>query len=129
NAANADESKVSAYKLTELLVFKNGSKVNSVSDWEKRRLEIIEDFDAEVYGRYPENIPAVNWNVVSRKDSVIDKHPVLIEELLGIVDNSSYPEIEVTIQMTLTLPTNSDEPVPVILKFEWNFPAGFNPNP
>lgn len=129
NAANSDESKVSAYKLPELLTFNNGSMVNSVSDWEKRRLEIIEDFNSEVYGRFPENIPAVNWNVVSRKDSVIGKHPVLIEELLGIVDNSAYPEIEVKIQMTLTLPKNSDKPVPVILKFDWNFPAGFNPNP
>src|SRR5690606_25387333 len=126
NAANAEESKVSTYKLPELLVFKNGSKVNSVADWEKRRLEIIEDFDAEVYGRFPENIPAVNWNVVSRKDSVIGKHPVLIEELLGVVDNSAYPGIGVEIQMTLTLPKNSDKPVPVILKFDWNFPAGFN---
>lgn len=67
NAANSDESKVSEYKLPELLVFKDGRKVNSVSEWEKRRLEIIEDFDAEVYGRFPENIPAVNWKVVSKK--------------------------------------------------------------
>lgn len=126
NAANSDESKVSEYTLPELLVFKDGSKVTSVSEWEKRRQEIIEDFNAEVYGRFPEKIPAVNWKVVSRKDSVIGKYPVQIEELLGVVDNSTYPEIEVEIQMTLTLPKDSDKPVPVILKFDWNFPAGFN---
>lgn len=54
---------------------------------------------------------------------------MLVEELLGVVDNSTYPEIEVKIEMTLTLPKNSDKNVPVILKFDWNFPAGFNPNP
>lgn len=121
NAANSDESKVSEYKLPDLLISKDGSKVNSVSEWEKRRLEIKEDFDAEVYGRFPENIPAVNWKVVSRKDSIIGKYPVLIEELLGVVDNSTYPEIEVEIKMTLTLPRNIHKRVPVILKFDWNF--------
>jgi len=128
NAANSDESKTTDYVLPDLLVLKNGSKVNSVSEWEKRRAEIKEDFDTEVYGRFPNDIPNVNWKVVSRKDSVIGKYPVQIEELLGVVDNSSYPEIEVEIRMTLTLPKNADKSVPVILKFDWNFPAGFNPN-
>ena len=126
NAANSDESKVVDYSLPELLVFKDGSKVTSVSEWKKRRREIKEDFNAEVYGRFPENIPDVNWKVISRKDSIIGEYPVQVEELLGVVDNSAYPEIEVEIQMTLTLPKNSDKKVPVILKFDWNFPAGFN---
>ena len=126
NAANSDESKVVDYSLPELLVFKDGSKVTSVSEWEKRRQEIKEDFNAEVYGRFPENIPDVNWKVISRKDSIIGEYPVQVEELLGVVYNSAYPEIEVEIQMTLTLPKNSDKKVPVILKFDWNFPAGFN---
>lgn len=129
NAANSDESKISNYELPGLMVFKDGSKVNSVSDWEKRRQEIIEDFDAEVYGRFPKEIPDVNWKVVSSKDSLIGKYPVKVEELVGVVDNSVFPEIEVEIQLTLTLPKNSKKPVPVILKFDWNFPAGFNPNP
>ncbi|PKD15874.1 acetyl xylan esterase [Salegentibacter salinarum] len=127
NAANSDESKVLAYNLPDLMVFKDGSKVSSVSEWEKRRLEILEDFNAEVYGRFPENIPAVNWKIISKKNSVIGEYPVQVEELLGVVDNSAYPEIEVEIQMTLTLPKNSDKPAPVILKFDWNFPASFNP--
>lgn len=52
NAANSDESKVSAYNLPNLLISKDGSKVNSVSEWENRRQEIKEDFNAEVYGRF-----------------------------------------------------------------------------
>jgi len=129
NAANSDESKVADYSLPELLVFKDGSKVTSVSEWEKRRQEIKEDFNAEVYGQFPENVPDVNWKVVSRKDSIIGEYPVQVEELLGVVDNSAYPEIEVEIEMTLTLPKNTDKKVPVILKFDWNFPAGFFPEP
>jgi len=79
NPANSDESKVSEYKLPELLIFKKGSKVNSVQEWEQRRQEIMEDFDAEVYGRYPTEIPNVNWKVVSRKDSTIGEYPVKVE--------------------------------------------------
>lgn len=129
NAANSDESKVLEYELPDLLTSNDGTKVSSVSKWENRRNEIKEDFDAEVYGRFPKDIPDVNWKIISEKDSVIGKFPVRVEKLLGVVDNSSYPEIEVEIEMTLTLPKNSDENVPVILKFDWNFPAGFNPNP
>lgn len=129
NAANSDEAKVQEYDLPDLLKFRNGSKVNSVSDWENRRQEIIEDFNAEVYGLFPEDIPGVTWNVIARKDSVIGEYPVQVERLLGEVDNSTYPDIEVNIEITLTLPKNTNKNVPVILKFDWNFPAGYNPNP
>jgi hypothetical protein len=129
NAANSDEAKVLEYTLPDLMIFKNGSIVTSVSEWEQRRQEIMEDFDAEVYGRFPKEVPNVDWKVLSKKDSVIGKYPVQIEELLGVVDNSLYPEIEVEIKMTLTLPKKTDTPTPVILKFDWNFPAGFHPNP
>ncbi|MDN3594423.1 glucuronyl esterase domain-containing protein [Zunongwangia endophytica] len=128
NAANADESKVKDYSLPELLISKGGSKVTSVSAWEKRKQEIKEYFNAEVYGHIPENIPAVNWKVISQKDSVIGKYEVQINKLLGVVDNSAYPEIDVEIQMTLTLPKNTEKKIPLVLKFDWNFPAGFNPN-
>lgn len=126
NAANSDESKVLPYKLPELLHFENGSTVSSVFLWEKRRLEIIEAFDAEVYGRFPKKIPSVRWKLVTEKDSLIGPYPVVIQSLLGVVNNTTYPEIEVNILMTLTLPKDAKN-APVILKFDWNFPAGFNP--
>ena len=134
NAANSDESKVLNYDLPELLVFNNGRKVTSKEQWEERRQEIIEDFNREVYGRLPENIPDVNWKIVSEKDSIIGEHPVRIKELRGVVDNAAYPEIDVNIQMTLTTPANVESEVPVILKFDWNWPGNFrpqteNPNP
>src|SRR5687768_12420039 len=40
NAANKDESKASPYtSLPDPLVFKNGKKVRTAKDWEKRRTE------------------------------------------------------------------------------------------
>lgn len=126
NAANSDEAKASNYKeLPDPLIFKNGQKVTSSEEWRKRRQEILEDFNREIYGRVPENIPEVTWKVISEKDTVIGNYPVNQKELLGVVDNSAYPEIEVGIEMTLTTPKNNAEPVPVILKFDWNWPANF----
>src|SRR5580704_9774840 len=54
NASNTDESKASPYKtLPDSLVFDNGKPVKTADDWKKRRAEILEHFDREVYGRVP----------------------------------------------------------------------------
>jgi hypothetical protein len=60
NAANRDENKVLPYTLPDPLILKNGKKVKNPSDWwSKRRPEIVEDFEKEMYGRLPQNIPKV----------------------------------------------------------------------
>lgn len=125
NAANTDESKASPYtSLPDPLVFNDGTAVNTAEEWEKRRLEILEDFDREIYGRVPENTPVVSWEVVSEKDTVDGGYPVKVKELAGHVDNAAYPSIEVDIQLTLTTPASASGPVPVIMEFSWNFRGG-----
>ena len=55
DAANADESKATPYKsLPDPLLFNDGTPVKTKAQWEKRKLEIFEDFDREIYGRVPE---------------------------------------------------------------------------
>jgi hypothetical protein len=126
NAANADESKATVYKgLPDPMVFKNGNKVKNVKDWDKRRLEIVEDFDKEIYGRMPKNTPKVKWEVLSEKDTLNGTYPVKIKELIGHVDNSAYPAISVDIQMTLTTPANISKPIPVMIEFGFNFPKSW----
>ena len=123
NAANTDESKATPYRsLPDPLLFKNGTTVKTTDQWEKRRLEIFEDFDREIYGRVPEKTPAVYWEVVSEEDTVEGDYPVTRKGLVGHVDNSEYPAISVDIQMTLTTPKKIIKPVPVIIEFGWNFP-------
>src|SRR5438093_7792194 len=67
NYANYDETKANPYpKLPDPLVLKSGAKVKSAKDWwEKRRPEIVEDFDREVYGRVPKDMPKVRWEVAN----------------------------------------------------------------
>jgi hypothetical protein len=83
-------------------------------------LEIYEDYDREIYGRVPENTPAVSWEVISEKDTVNASFPINIKELRGHVDNSAFPDLTVDIELTLTTPLNSKEAVPVIMEFGFN---------
>jgi hypothetical protein len=123
NAANTDESRATPYdSLPDPLLFEDGTTVQTADQWEKRKLEIFEDFDREIYGRVPEKTPAVYWEVVSEKDTVNADYPVITKQLVGHVDNSEYPEITVEIQTTLTTPQNITTPVPVVIELGWNIP-------
>ncbi len=128
NAANTDESKATTYtSLPDPLVFNNGKKVTNTNTWWKRRRpEIVEYFDREIYGRIPANIPRVTWEVVSTEREMNGPYEVVTKKLLGHVDNSSFPAINVDIQLTLTTPANADK-VPVIMEFGFVFPPGFRP--
>src|SRR6476646_11274055 len=62
NHANYDESKANPFpKLPDVLTLKNGRKVTTREQWVQRRAEIVEDFDREVFGRIPKNVPKVTW--------------------------------------------------------------------
>lgn len=129
NAANSDESKASPYTtLPDPLLLNNGQKVtNAKTWWNKRRPELVELFDREVYGRTPKKTPRVTWEVVSTTQEMNGDIPVTLKKLVGHVDNSSYPSIKVDIQLTLGTPANAKGPVPVIMEFGFVFPPGFNP--
>ena len=127
NAANYDESKANPYPaLPDPLLLKNGKKVaNAKTWWKKRRPEIVEDFDREIYGRVPKNTPKVKWEVVSdtmEKNGDVQVHT---KKLTGHIDNSSYPAIRVNIDLTLSIPVNATGPVPVVMEFSFVFPPGF----
>jgi len=126
NAANYDEAKANPYPdLPDPLVLKSGAKITTAKEWwDRRRPEIVEDFDREVYGRVPKHAPAVRWEVTRAEPQTIAGVPVTTRTLVGHVDASAYPAISVDIEMTLTTPAGAARPVPVMLTFGFNFPAG-----
>ncbi len=126
DAANSDESKVGSYILPNPLKLNNGQPVLTTAGWwEERRPEIVEAFDREVYGRLPANLPAVNWKVVSEKDTLVGNFPIREKRLRGIVDNAAYPAVEVEIELLLAIPAATREAVPVVLHFGFiNSPFG-----
>jgi (4-O-methyl)-D-glucuronate---lignin esterase len=119
NHANYDEALANPYPiLPDVLTLKNGKKVTSAAVWWKqRRPEIIEDFDREVLGRVPANVPNVTWRMNRTESFEIGGRAVVGKELIGTVDNSAYPGLTVEIQMTLVTPANPASPVPVMMMF------------
>jgi (4-O-methyl)-D-glucuronate---lignin esterase len=119
NHANYDEATANPYpNLPDVLTLKNGKKITKPDQWwNQRRPEIVEDFEREVIGRVPKNVPKVTWEITKTADSQVAGHPVTGKQLVGHVDNSSFPSITVAIQMTLVLPANAKAPVPVMMMF------------
>jgi hypothetical protein len=132
NAANYDQAKANPYPdLPDVLTLKNGQKVTTAELWWKqRRPEIVEDFEREVIGRVPKNVPKVTWEITTQAtDRVVGKIPVIAKQLVGHVDNSACPSITVDIQMTLVTPAGAKGRVPVLMMFGGFGGGGFPRRP
>lgn len=117
NFTNYDERKANPYPaLPDLLAFKNGKSVKTRADWNRRRVEIKQMFDSEVYGKYPANLPKVTWSVDATENVTFEGIPVVVKRVTGHVDNSSYPSITVPLGLTLVTPASAKgRRVPVII--------------
>ena len=131
NAASTyDEAAAGRYldTLPKLMVMEDGTPVKSVSDWRKRRAEILEDFEREIYGRIPAGVPSVEWVVESEAKGMVDGIETVSRKLVGKVDNSTYPSVEVNISVDFTVPAEADGAVPVMVYFGgFGPPRGENP--
>jgi hypothetical protein len=119
NHANYDESKANPYpNLPDPLCLNNGKEVTSAKTWwSKRRPEIVEDFEREMYGRIPPNTPKVTWTVTGTTNTTVGGRPAIEKHLMGHVDNSAYPQIAVDIPMTLVTPAEAKGPAPLMIMF------------
>src|SRR6185436_9453363 len=132
NEANYDPAKANPYPdLPDPLSLKNGQKVTTAEMWWKqRRPEIVEDFEREVIGRVPKNVPKVTWTITTQAvDRVVGAMPVVAKQLAGQVDNSASPAINVDIQLTLVTPANAKGRVPVLMMFGGFGGGGFPRRP
>jgi hypothetical protein len=119
NHANYDEALANPFpKLPELLTLRNGRTVTKADAWWKqRRPEIVEDFEREVLGRIPAHVPRVTWSIAESASGEIGGRAVNGRHVVGRVDNASYPEIGVEIQLMLVTPASATGPVPVMIMF------------
>ena len=118
-AANYDESKANPYpQLPDPLLLADGQRVTTANIWwTKRRPQIVELFDREIYGRVPSSTPAVTWAVTATSRTTVGDIAVITRSLTGHVDSSSYPLIQVDIKLDLTTPAKATGPVPVVMEF------------
>jgi lysophospholipase L1-like esterase len=119
NRANYNEALANPFPdYPEILRTKDGRDVTSPELWWKvRRLEILEDFEREVYGRVPANAPRITWRVKQTVNDKVGPYPVVARELVGEADNSACPEIQVEIQMVVVTPAWLKTPVPLMIQF------------
>ena len=132
NHANYDESIANPCpQLPDVLMLKDGNKVTSPDMWwQQRRPELAEAIEQEMYGKLPKNLPKVTWTVKITDREFVGRTPVVAKQLVGHVDNSDYPLINVDINMMVVVPTNVKGPVPVLMMFgRPSFPAPAQPSP
>lgn len=132
NHANYDESVANPCPvLPDALTTKAGKKVTSAEMWWKqRRPELINDFEAEIYGKQPAKTPNVKWTAKITDREFVGRITVIARQFVGHVDNSEYPLINVDINMVLVIPSNVKGPVPVLIMFgQPSLPAPAQPSP
>ncbi len=130
NHANYDESLANPFPaIPDPLTLNDGRKVTTEKMWRvERRPELVEMFSKYIYGRVPTGVPKVTWTVTAVDHEMIGFTPVIAKDLIGTVDNSSYPAISVHIHMTLVTPAFAKGPVPVLMMFgRAGFPAPNEP--
>jgi len=114
---NTDEAKANPWPhLPELMVTKGRKAVDTPELWwDVRRPEIVEYFDAEVYGRMPKDVPKVTWEIAPPNGGGFipggrgeyPRSPASPSNSSVGWTNSACPAITVNIRLTLILPTNA----------------------
>jgi hypothetical protein len=63
---NFDKATVQEYTLPDPLIFRDGTKVTTAKEWHKRRrAEIMEIFEREMYGRTPKHPANMRFEVLT----------------------------------------------------------------
>lgn len=122
-----DNAAVDGWQYTpiDLLSMKDGTPVSTPDDWwNKRRPEIFEAVQEELYGRIPDRAlwPAIEWELGEPVTGTADGVDYVERTVTGNIDTSSYPELRNAPRIfgTLRLPKASYDAgsqIPVIIAF------------
>jgi len=120
---NYDKNKIPPYTLEDPLVFEDGTKVRIPQDWEKRRAEILEIFQREMYGRMP---PAPEAVVVEEgKEAVAFGGYALRRQIkMWFKKDKTGPMVE----WTLWRPRYGKTPAPVLLFLNYHGAYSYSPD-
>ncbi len=118
HVSNYTEAKTPPYTLPDPLVLSNGRRVTSAAMWfQERRPEILKFYQAEIYGRVPENAPKVTWEV-AEIDTNAREGTAIRKRVVGRMgDKPDGPRLNLTIHM----PAKASGPVPMLLSLTFSF--------
>lgn len=109
---NYDQSKVPKYQLPDPLVMADGTKVADAKTWmEKRRAEILELFETEVYGRAPGKPAGMTFEVTSVDKQALGGKAIRKEVRVYFTNDKAGPKMDVLIY----LPQDRSGPTAIFL--------------
>lgn len=122
--ANKDESKVPEYSIPDIFVNLKGQEINSIQDWvHKRRPEIVNLFEDNVYGNMPKAIDAINFTTVNEDKMAMNGMATLKEVDIEVTNRSK----KITIRLILFIPNRKNQPAPVFLLINHRDPENIDP--
>lgn len=113
NKVNYDESKVPPYTLEDPLLFANGKKVRK-AQWPKRREEILQIFQREMYGQLPPVPDTVVVETIEEGPTMAD-HVLRRQVRMWFRTDKTGPSIN----WLILTPTFAKGPVPTVLMLNY----------
>lgn len=115
-AANYDQALAGPGTLPDVLLLRDGSRVSKAEDWIKRRGEILELFEGEVYGRMLQ--PSVRAEAIEIRceSGILDG--LARRKQIRIRLSSEDTDYSTAVDVLLYLP-DTDQPVPVFLGYNF----------
>ena len=110
---NKDENKVKPYTLPEPLVFADGSPVATAADWTRRREEILDLFQKEMYGEMPPSAPIYLKTV--EEGPAMDGAALRRRVKMTFREDGSGPHVD----WMLLYPSRATAPVPAVLMLNY----------
>ena len=107
-----DEAAVPTYDLPDPLVMSNGKQVSNIRQWEnKRRPEILQMFEEQMYGKMPGLPESMNFALKSEVTDVFGGKATRKQVTVYFTEDQTGPKMDIQIY----LPNNFDAPAPLFV--------------
>jgi len=114
---NYDESKAGNFTLPDPLVFDDGTPVKTAREWRgRRRAEILELLETNVYGRTPMPPKHIRFKVFDVEKEALGGKAIRKQMTIYM----PTPQAEVSEHLLIYVPADAPKPVPVILQLNFN---------
>lgn len=108
---NYDEAKVKPYTLPDPLVYQDGTRVKSRAGWARRRAEILQAFETQVYGKGYPKLKSTVFEPTDVDTRALGGKAVRKQVLALFSGKKDGPRMEIL----LYLPAGVSKPVPVFV--------------
>jgi len=109
--ANYDESKVGSYTLPDPLVFNDGTPVRTAADWNRRRAEIVELFEENVFGHSAAPPKELRFRLFDVNKRALGGKAIRKQVTIYFSPDHHGPKED----LLLYVPASANKPVPVFL--------------